>query len=506
VSSFTRAAAHEIASREIPVDEDNVGTLHALCYRALDRPELTEGRLAEWNKEHPHLSVSAGKIDPDEPMIDLPGMTDGDALSLEYHRARARMIPREIWSAPVRSWAARWEAWKEHNELMDFTDLIDVALRDRASPNYTASVGFFDEAQDFTKLQMTLVRQWAERMEYVLLAGDDDQLLYNFAGATPDAFLEPPIPDKYKEVLAQSYRVPRAVHKITASWIEQVTRREPKEYRPRDADGAVAAVNATYMNPIPLMAEIDRAERDDKTLMFLASCGYMLHPFIAMLREEGVPYHNPYRRRRGDWNPLRWDHRRKRMTAAMRLADFLFPALKDVDGSRIWSIPQLAAWIAPLTAKGLLKPGAKRRLNAALKDTDGDADEYVGLVEELFVEPTDAWSQSFEPDPRWFGARLLASKRPLYEFPLTVAIKRGPARLKERPRVVVGTVHSVKGGEADTVIVCPDLSTAGMREWMAGGTARDAVVRMFYVAMSRARERLVLCDPATGYHVNLKGR
>ena len=60
VSSFTRAAAVEIASRGLAVDKDNVGTLHALCYRALGRPKIAEDSLDDWNEYAPEYRLSKG--------------------------------------------------------------------------------------------------------------------------------------------------------------------------------------------------------------------------------------------------------------------------------------------------------------------------------------------------------------------------------------------------------------------------------------------------------------
>ena len=43
------------------------------------------------------------------------------------------------------------------------------------------------------------------------------------------------------------------------------------------------------------------------------------------------------------------------------------------------------------------------------------------------------------------------------------------------------------------MIVYPDLSPSGYRAWMLP-EARDSVVRLFYVAVTRAREKLVICQ------------
>jgi superfamily I DNA/RNA helicase len=42
-----------------------------------------------------------------------------------------------------------------------------------------------DEAQDLNPMQLTLIRKWSKQAEYLVLAGDDDQTIYSWAGASP---------------------------------------------------------------------------------------------------------------------------------------------------------------------------------------------------------------------------------------------------------------------------------------------------------------------------------
>ncbi len=63
------------------------------------------------------------------------------------------------------------------------------------------------------------------------------------------------------------------------------------------------------------------------------------------------------------------------------------------------------------------------------------------------------------------------------------------------PQVMIGTIHSVKGGQADVVYLFPDLSQAGDAQYNRGGASRDSVIRQFYVGATRAREKLYLCQP-----------
>lgn len=57
----------------------------------------------------------------------------------------------------------------------------------------------------------------------------------------------------------------------------------------------------------------------------------------------------------------------------------------------------------------------------------------------------------------------------------------------------ISTIHQAKGQEADTVIVDLKMSTRGLAEIYTGDRARDAEYRVWYVAMTRAKENLLLC-------------
>ena len=78
------------------------------------------------------------------------------------------------------------------------------------------------------------------------------------------------------------------------------------------------------------------------------------------------------------------------------------------------------------------------------------------------------------------------------EYAINVARKSGTKALRDAPLLTVGSIHSVKGAQADTVILLPDISPSGMREWHKPGDAKDGMIRTFYVGMTRAKERLIL--------------
>jgi ATP-dependent exoDNAse (exonuclease V) beta subunit len=49
----------------------------------------------------------------------------------------------------------------------------------------------------------------------------------------------------------------------------------------------------------------------------------------------------------------------------------------------------------------------------------------------------------------------------------------------------------------------PDLSAAGAKEWARSKEGRDAVIRQMYVAITRAKETLILGGQATGMAVQM---
>jgi superfamily I DNA/RNA helicase len=169
---------------------------------------------------------------------------------------------------------------------------------------------FVDEAQDFTKLQHTLVRGWGEQSQWVVLVGDDDQTIFGFASATPDSFLNPPIDAKYKRILDQSYRVPASVLKLSQKMIRQVSFREEKIYSPRKTngkivEGVVRELEEGYREPETIIDDVRKLIAKGKAVMLLTTCAYMLDPIKRELKKKGLPFWNPYRKERGDWNPLR---------------------------------------------------------------------------------------------------------------------------------------------------------------------------------------------------------
>lgn len=100
----------------------------------------------------------------------------------------------------------------------------------------------------------------------------------------------------------------------------------------------------------------------------------------------------------------------------------------------------------------------------------------------------------------WIQRNSKPASRPSADYACSIVERTGRlSSLTDPPMVHIGTIHSFKGAEADVVICYPDLSSRGSEEWQSV-RGRDAILRMGYVAMTRARTSFVLVPPASTWH------
>lgn len=496
ICSLTRTAAAEIAARtEVP--DDNVGTLHSAAFHALDRPDLAETPegIRAWNADNPTLRLSGGvaaldDVDGGEALGERDTST-ADQLHQAVMNRRARMQPVDQWSGVELDFYDQWRDWKRETDRLDFTDLIERAIEGVDFHPAGPRTLLGDETQDFSTLELALFRKWARGAQTAIIAADPDQSIYGWRGADPHAFDR--IDDQHTRILGQSYRVPRAVHAAATGWISQIERRRQAPYAPRDEHGDVRVSNFSLSYPEPLVADIGEELAGGGTAMLLTSCGYMLAPALKALRAAGVPFHNPLRPKKGAWNPMR---------GARRLAAFLRPDERVWgERARSWTWSDLKAWTEPLSARSAMARGGKALIEAkCVEDRFGESqasqDVPLEALAEIFGDPT-FQHPAFRSNVEWWEKNLLASKREAMAYPLSVLRSRGGAALLERPRLVVGTIHSTKGSEADSVFLAPDLSRAAMwNGWRVGGAPREHIVRTFYVGATRARQSLTVLAPS----------
>jgi hypothetical protein len=81
------------------------------------------------------------------------------------------MTPEEAWPLSVRSFASRWGTWKQAHALIDFTDMIEIPLRDSVYAPGAPTVIFSDESQDLSRLESSLLLHWAVEQKIEAVTG-----------------------------------------------------------------------------------------------------------------------------------------------------------------------------------------------------------------------------------------------------------------------------------------------------------------------------------------------
>lgn len=233
VCSLTRTAAHEIASRvaDSLVPDARIGTLHSLAWRATraerddDERVITPRDAAEFSALHPHLAfaIDGKSRAEDSPLAECGEYDDaanlpGQAIYARVLMLRHAMTPAAEWDDDAIAFYRAYRAFCDERRLVDFTDMLEDALilaasGEDASPYETLLI---DEAQDFSRLEMSLARAWT-RDGALFIVGDPLQSLYAWRGATPEVFTR--TPRERRKILSRSWRVPRTVRDAALAWI-----------------------------------------------------------------------------------------------------------------------------------------------------------------------------------------------------------------------------------------------------------------------------------------------
>jgi superfamily I DNA/RNA helicase len=187
------------------------------------------------------------------------------------------------------------------------------------------------------------------------------------------------------------------------------------------------------------------------------------------LKDQEIPFYNPYRTTNGRWNPL--------SESLQKIRAFSKP--------KRWNGRQASSWAINLKSDGVFHRGKKKEFLDLCEHREKDL-LYSEDLKEYFMEYS--LERLLSRDLSMFSEFGVRSS-PSWNYGLSIVKRYG---IDVEPKIIVGTIHSVKGGEADHVYVAPDLSRAGWEEYT--GQHRDRVIRLFYVAMTRARESLTLLD------------
>jgi len=384
-----------------------------------------------------------------------------------------------------------WRAHKGNEGLVGFADMLERVQQRSLVPK--ADYLVIDEFQDITTLQYAVYEEWKPHMERVLIAGDDDQVVYAWQGADPGLLLDAEVTEDV--VLPNSYRLPSRVLNVVNREIRHITHRQEKDLKPRTEGGVVEAIPSPSM--LDLVRNVrDTVENDDGTIMVLFRARYQMLRFIDEFIDQGIPFQLLTDQRM-------WTDRLQQYVEAIERID----AGDPITG-------QHARRLADMLAGAAFGTNDRDELYDAI-DAEQERTGSEGYAD-FEVSPDVVTDLApFVPEPA--AAAEMLRKVTNFQEKSIRAVLRGDYRNVSPDRVRLGTIHSAKGREADHVYVSTDL-TEKVVEQMAASVPDPSAVpggeftkttdpvpvltdnerRVFYVGMSRARERLVLLENLVG--------
>jgi superfamily I DNA/RNA helicase len=457
--SFTRKATHEAMDRAIAKfnmtrqDFPYFKTLHALAFQqlALSKDRVLGAR--QFKEIGEALGLAFSDYMPFEEGQMPISAKAGDQVLYMVGMARARLITlkEQFDTGPdldvdwyrVQQFDEALRDYKRGTGAVDFSDMLDHFVENCAPLDI--DVAIIDEAQDLSKQQWRMVNHAISKAKRVHIAGDDDQAIYRWSGADVDTFLSL---EGRKRVLDQSYRLPSDIHALCNRLSGRITRRFPKEWKPRDEKGAVSYI-----------ATLDALDFNQGSYLILARNRYLLNPIEQFVKESAIPY-MVGNRSSIDQEQVRaivlWEKLRKGEDIHVDDARHVYHYIRSGQGVR--------------------------RGFKALKNFDENS---VCNMQTLTTYG------GLETDVIWHDALTAI---PAEELEFMLAAKRRGEKISRQPRITLSTIHGVKGGEADHVVLLSDMA---YRSYADMQRDPDDEHRVAYVGASRARQSLTIVLPQT---------
>ena len=335
--------------------------------------------------------------------------------------------------------------YKEAFQLVDFTDMIEKFIVSKLCPKF--DVAFVDEAQDLSPIQWKMFNIIKENSKYVILAGDDDQAIYGWAGADVKKFQQEI--SKKDIILPQSYRVPKSVQNIADKILDRIpdSKRVRKQWKARDEEGNVDYITDT--DGLPL---------HDGSWLILARYNDRLSKLMPILKDRGVY--------------------------------FQYKGRKSYKVSLFRTILNYIRW-----QKGELLSLSE------VKDILECAGSNLKPTEEKMYDLAEL---SFSKEIEWFDEFQVDYEECLY---IREMLRMGE-KLSKDARIKLSTIHAAKGGEADNVLLILD-NTKTIRESAEKNEDKaDEENRVWYVGVTRTKQNLYIMSAKkeeNGYDIESLG-
>jgi DNA helicase-2/ATP-dependent DNA helicase PcrA len=456
--SFTKKAISEAKTRacsKFSIKDSslpNFRTIHGMCFNKLGLSKadvVGDEHLKEFGGLIGHQFSGALTEQEGYPQ----GASDGDQMLFLDNFARISGRPlRSVWEDTpsgiqwdtLERFQDGYQEFKTKKSVMDFTDML-FAYISMCEPLRLSSV-YIDEGQDLSWAQWEVLKHAFADADTVTIAGDDDQSIYKWSGADTKTFLSL---GGDKTILSQSYRLPKAVHAFANSIVKKIEHRFDKPFSPTAEEGSVSFV-----------PQFEHIVLDpNETTLILVRNKYLLNRPLEWLHHQGIPYIGS-----SGYGSVRTAH-----ITAIR-------ALEQLRRGKAVLVKALKVMYETMKVGPHLERGGKAKIQLADDTVSFTIQE---LQAQFHLKELGDWYETLEGIPS-------ATKDYYYN------IMSNGYKLTERPKIQLSTIHGIKGGEADHVIVISDMAARSFDEYMKDP---DSERRVAYVAVTRCKKRLTIMQP-----------
>ena len=453
--SFTQKAAHEARDRAMDkfnFSEDDLPyfrTLHSLAFKRLGikKEEVLQRRHYEdlgkktgynldyhdYDNEHTGLFTTKSDLLRIIQLAKLRDITPEQQFNLKEHT-------QDITVQQLKQFVHDLNQYKKDYNLIDFTDMITEFIKSDKSPKF--DVVFIDEAQDLSLSQWDMARSIWDKTGDTFIAGDDDQAIFRWAGADVDSFITQT--GKIMQ-LTQSYRIPRVVHDVASRIVNKIQNRLPKEWRPKTQRGLLSYYD-----------DFEQVNMKQGNWLVLARTRFMLNDLEDQLYSQGLYYENKYKTNR---------------------EQDLYTAIKDWEQLRKG---QLLKYDQIERISSYTNLWDKKKIKSMVKDSFYGIDQ---LTKDYGLKTKAVWYEAFNDAPQ---KKVRYIRR----------MRENGEKLDSNPRIVLSTIHGVKGGEQDNVVLLTDLSRNTQINYEKNP---DDENRLFYVGATRTKNHLHVIRPKDIY-------
>ena len=458
--AFSNAAAN-VAKERIKNDKIYVSTMHSMGTKECNINTKTQLLKGDKWKNFKNFSSYCrdlnfesrininGYVEHTNPHMRIIELARNKKISIEEAAVELELhYSTDIWL--TEQIAADLKTYKDSTGMIEYSDMISKFVEeDRCPPLHCV---FLDEAQDLSPLQWDMFFYIESKCARSYIAGDDDQTIYSFQGASPKIFIN--LKGRF-DPQVQSRRVPRSVHKLATSIFPHMSQRLEKEWRPREAEGVVN-----------MGSDFEELPLHEGNWMILTRTNKMLE----RLRDHLYSMNFRFEAKAQELLP-------KKMLNAYRVWERLHQgAVVDKDEVKdLWDY---------LT----VKDGHLIRGFSSGKTLENITSiNLEGLKAEHGLRATGSWEQlNFPESSKLYIKKLLESGDNLMK----------PARIK------LSTIHGVKGEECDNVVLFTDIERI---IYESATRNPDPEHRLFFVGITRAKERLYICSQHYEYQYNIGG-